>query len=122
MNFVPTLLIVLATMLQNSGAAPTLVPFYSTEITVPAFLLQCRNATQQPRRVMEYVLDTAFRLDGQVSEPGSGDDISNLSPIPPGGTLEKGSLYSMFIRMLLHNAMEEQKRQEALEADDEDDE
>ncbi len=41
--------------------------------------------------------------------------------VPPGGTLEKGSLYSMFIRMLLHNAMEEQKRQEALEADDEDD-
>jgi hypothetical protein len=40
--------------------------------------------------------------------------------VPPGGTLEKGSLYSMFIRMLLHNAMEEQKRQEALEADDED--
>jgi len=28
----------------------------------------------------------------------------------------------MFIRMLLHNAMEEQKRQEALDADDEDDE
>jgi hypothetical protein len=42
--------------------------------------------------------------------------------IPPGGTLEKGSLYSMFIRMLLHNAMEEQKRQEAMDADDEDDE
>jgi hypothetical protein len=42
--------------------------------------------------------------------------------IPPGGTLEKGSLYSMFIRMLLHNAMEEQKRQEVLDADDEDDE
>jgi len=42
--------------------------------------------------------------------------------IPPGGTLEKGSLYSMFIRMLLHNAMEEQKRQEALDAEDEDDE
>jgi len=41
--------------------------------------------------------------------------------IPPGGTLEKGSLYSMFIRMLLHNAMEEQKRQEVLEAEDEDD-
>jgi hypothetical protein len=41
--------------------------------------------------------------------------------IPPGGTLEKGSLYSMFVRMLLHNAMEEQKRQEALEMDDEDD-
>jgi hypothetical protein len=40
--------------------------------------------------------------------------------IPPGGTLEKGSLYSMFIRMLLHNAMEEQKRQEALEAEDDD--
>jgi hypothetical protein len=42
--------------------------------------------------------------------------------IPPGGTLEKGSLYSMFVRMLLHNAMEEQKRQEALDAEDEDDE
>jgi hypothetical protein len=42
--------------------------------------------------------------------------------VPPGGTLEKGSLYSMFIRMLLHNAMEEQKRQEALEAEDEDEE
>jgi hypothetical protein len=40
--------------------------------------------------------------------------------VPPGGTLEKGSLYSMFIRMLLHNAMEEQKRQAALEAEDED--
>jgi hypothetical protein len=40
--------------------------------------------------------------------------------IPPGGTLEKGSLYSMFVRMLLHNAMEEQKRQEALDAEDED--
>lgn len=40
--------------------------------------------------------------------------------IPPGGTLEKGSLYSMFIRMLLHNAMEEQRRQEALDAEDED--
>ncbi len=45
----------------------------------------------------------------------------NKIAIPPGGTLEKGSLYSMFIRMLLHNAMEEQKRQEALEAEDEDD-
>ncbi len=41
--------------------------------------------------------------------------------IPPGGSLEKGSLYSMFIRMLLHNAIEEQKRQEALDAEDEDD-
>lgn len=40
--------------------------------------------------------------------------------IPPGGTLEKGSVISMFIRMLIHNAMEEQKRQEALEAEDED--
>ena len=44
----------------------------------------------------------------------------NKIAIPPGGTLEKGSLYSMFIRMLLHNAMEEQKRQEALDAEDED--
>ncbi|MFN3681145.1 MAG: hypothetical protein ACK4VP_03765 [Nitrospira sp.] len=42
--------------------------------------------------------------------------------VPPGGTLEKGSLYSVFIRMLLHNAMEEQKRQEALEQADEDEE
>lgn len=42
--------------------------------------------------------------------------------IPPGGTLEKGSLISMFIRMLIHNAMEEQKRQEALEMEDEDEE
>src|SRR6267378_5817369 len=42
--------------------------------------------------------------------------------IHPGGTLEKGSLYSMFVRMLLHNAMEEQKRQEVLDAEDEDDE
>ncbi len=41
--------------------------------------------------------------------------------VPPGGTLEKGSLISMFLRMLIHNAMEEQKRQEALEAQDEDD-
>ncbi len=40
--------------------------------------------------------------------------------IPPGGTLEKGSLYSMFIRMLLHNAMEEQRRQAAMEMEDED--
>ena len=38
-----------------------------------------------------------------------------------GGTLEKGSLYSMFVRMLLHNAMEEQKRQEVLDMEDEDD-
>ncbi|MEK6526450.1 MAG: hypothetical protein AABZ22_06215 [Nitrospirota bacterium] len=44
----------------------------------------------------------------------------NKIAIPPGGTLEKGSLYSMFIRMLLHNAMEEQARQEALDAEDED--
>jgi len=42
--------------------------------------------------------------------------------IPQGRTLEKVSLYSMFVRMLLHNAMEEQKRQEVLDAEDEDDE
>lgn len=41
--------------------------------------------------------------------------------VPPGGNLEKGSLYSMFIRMLLHNAMEEQKRQEALDKEEDDD-
>ena len=42
--------------------------------------------------------------------------------VPPGGTLEKGSLISMFLRMLIHNAMEEQARQEALDKEDEDDE
>ena len=41
--------------------------------------------------------------------------------VPPGGTLEKGSVISMFIRMLIHNAMEEQMRQAAMEAEDEDD-
>jgi hypothetical protein len=41
--------------------------------------------------------------------------------IPPGGTLEKGSVISMFLRLLIHNAMEEQQRQAALEADDDDD-
>jgi hypothetical protein len=40
--------------------------------------------------------------------------------VPPGGTLEKGSLISMFLRMLIHNAMEEQARQEALDKEDED--
>ncbi|RMH04842.1 MAG: hypothetical protein D6704_10335 [Nitrospirae bacterium] len=42
--------------------------------------------------------------------------------IPPGGTLEKGSVISMFIRMLIHNAMEEQQRQAAMEAEDDEDE
>ena len=41
--------------------------------------------------------------------------------VPPGGTLEKGSIISMFFRLLIHNAMEEQMRQEALEAEDDDD-
>jgi len=41
--------------------------------------------------------------------------------IPPGGTLEKGSVISMFLRLLIFNAMEEQQRQAALEADDDDD-
>ena len=41
--------------------------------------------------------------------------------VPPGGTLEKGSVISMFLRLLIHNAMEEQMRQEALEVDDDDD-
>ena len=40
--------------------------------------------------------------------------------VPPGGSLEKGSLISMFLRMLIHNAMEEQARQEALDKEDED--
>ena len=42
--------------------------------------------------------------------------------IPPGGTLEKGSVISMFFRMLIQNAMEEQLRQAELEAEDDDDE
>lgn len=42
--------------------------------------------------------------------------------VPPGGTLEKGSLISMFMRMLIHNAMEEHARQEAMDKEDEDDE
>ena len=41
--------------------------------------------------------------------------------VPPGGTLEKGSVISMFMRMLIHNAMEEQMRQAAIDAEDEDD-
>ncbi len=41
--------------------------------------------------------------------------------VPPGGTLEKGSVISMFLRLLIFNAMEEQQRQAALEAEDEDD-
>ena len=41
--------------------------------------------------------------------------------IPPGGTLEKGSVISMFLRMLIHNAMEEQMRQAAIDAEDEED-
>jgi hypothetical protein len=58
--------------------------------------------------------DQKIWLDRMIKE--------NKIAIPPGGTLEKGSLYSMFIRMLLHNAMEEQKRQEVLDMEDEDDE
>ena len=42
--------------------------------------------------------------------------------VPPGGSLEKGSLISMFIRMLSHNGREEQTRQAALDAEDEGDE
>jgi len=41
--------------------------------------------------------------------------------VPPGGTLEKGSVISMFLRMLIHNAQEEQQRQEILDAEDDDD-
>ncbi|MDA0739415.1 MAG: hypothetical protein O2999_12345 [Nitrospirae bacterium] len=41
--------------------------------------------------------------------------------IPPGGTLEKGSVISMFLRMLIHNAQEEQMRQAVLDAEDDDD-
>ena len=60
-------------------------------------------------------VDRGADLDraGSKSVDGSHDQGRKIA-IPPGGTLEKGSLYSMFIRMLLHNAMEEQKRQEVL--------
>ena len=39
--------------------------------------------------------------------------------VPPGGTLAMGSVVSMFIRALLHNAMEQQAAM-AREDDDED--
>lgn len=41
--------------------------------------------------------------------------------VPPGGTLAMGSVVSMFIRALLHNAMEQQAAM-AREEDDDDDE
>ena len=40
--------------------------------------------------------------------------------VPPGGTLAMGSVVSMFIRALLHNAMEQQAAM-AREEDDDDD-
>jgi hypothetical protein len=40
--------------------------------------------------------------------------------VPPGGTLAMGSVVSMFIRALLHNAMEQQAAMAREEDDDED--
>ena len=40
--------------------------------------------------------------------------------VPPGGTLAMGSVVSMFIRALLHNAMEQQAAIAREEEDDED--
>jgi hypothetical protein len=40
--------------------------------------------------------------------------------VPPGGTLAMGSVVSMFIRALLHNAMEQQAAMAKEEEDDED--
>jgi hypothetical protein len=38
--------------------------------------------------------------------------------VPPGGSLAMGSVVSMFIRALLHNAMEQQQAMEKAEADE----
>jgi hypothetical protein len=40
--------------------------------------------------------------------------------VPPGGSLAMGSVVSMFIRALLHNAMEQQQAMEKADADEED--
>ena len=42
--------------------------------------------------------------------------------VPPGGSLAVGNVISMFIRALLHNAMEQQQAIEREEKADEDDE
>src|SRR5438093_924268 len=38
--------------------------------------------------------------------------------VPPGGSLSMGSVVSMYIRALLHNAMEQQQAMEEAEADE----
>jgi len=40
--------------------------------------------------------------------------------VPPGGSLSVGNVISMFIRALLHNAMEQQQAMERAEGADED--
>jgi len=40
--------------------------------------------------------------------------------VPPGGSLSMGSVVSMYIRALLHNAMEQQQAMEKADADEED--
>ena len=38
--------------------------------------------------------------------------------VPPGGSLSMGSVVSMYIRALLHNAMEQQQAMEKADADE----
>jgi len=40
--------------------------------------------------------------------------------VPPGGSLSMGSVVSMYIRALLHNAMEQQQAMEKADADEDD--
>ena len=40
--------------------------------------------------------------------------------VPPGGSLSVGNVASMFIRALLHNAMEQQEAMEKAEGDEDD--
>ena len=40
--------------------------------------------------------------------------------VPPGGNLAMGSVVSMFIRALLHNAMEQQQAMDRAEGDEDD--
>jgi riboflavin synthase alpha subunit len=42
--------------------------------------------------------------------------------VPPGGSLSVGNVASMFIRALLHNAIEQQEAMERAEKDEDDDE
>jgi hypothetical protein len=70
---------------QAGEATPTLIPFSWTEIKAPAFLMECKNTSDQPRRRSAY-MPIAHRLDGQVVEPsGWGGSVSGDQPVLPGG-------------------------------------